>query len=210
MEFEKLGAFYLGREYDFDRGELLERPLMYDARDLTTHAVCVGMTGSGKTGLCIDLLEEAAIDRVPAVIIDPKGDIANLLLAFPNLTPEEFRPWINADDARREGLTDEQYSRRQADLWYVPPEDRVLLVLVDVRDDSPTSGNVVRMVLGDGRSRLVRVPPGVAHGCRNLGTAMARIIYFTDLQFSADPEETDEGRLPWDFVGPDVWEPTRD
>lgn len=100
--------------------------------------------------------------------------------------------------------------RRQADLWYVPPEDRVLLVLVDVRDGSPTAGNVVRMVLGNGRSRLVRVPPGVAHGCRNLGTAMARIIYFTDLQFSADREETDEGRLPWDFVGPDVWEPTRD
>ena len=100
--------------------------------------------------------------------------------------------------------------RRQADLWYVPPEDRVLLVLVDVRDGSPTGGNVLRMVLGDGRSRLVRVPPGVAHGCRNLGSSMARIIYFTDLHFSPEPADTDEGRLPWDFVGPDVWEPTRD
>jgi dTDP-4-dehydrorhamnose 3,5-epimerase len=100
--------------------------------------------------------------------------------------------------------------RRQTDLWYVPPEDRVLLVLVDVRDGSPTADNVVRMVLGNGRSRLVRVPPGVAHGCRNLGSSTARILYFTDLQFSPEPAETDEGRLPWDFVGPDVWEPVRD
>jgi dTDP-4-dehydrorhamnose 3,5-epimerase len=100
--------------------------------------------------------------------------------------------------------------RRQTDLWYVPPEDRVLLVLVDVRDGSPTGKAVVRMVLGDGRSRLVRVPPGVAHGCRNLGAGAARIIYFTDVHFSPDSADTDEGRLPWDFVGPDVWEPTRD
>jgi DNA helicase HerA-like ATPase len=82
MLYEKLGAFYLGREYDIGADQLLERPLMYDARDLTTHAACVGMTGSGKTGLCVDLLEEAAIDHVPAIIIDPKGDITNLLLTF--------------------------------------------------------------------------------------------------------------------------------
>ena len=100
--------------------------------------------------------------------------------------------------------------RRQTDVWYVPPQDRVLLVLVDVRDGSPTKNEVVRMVLGDGRSRLVRVPPGVAHGCRNLGPSPARIIYFTDLHFSSDPKDTDEGRLPWDFVGPEVWELTRD
>jgi DNA helicase HerA-like ATPase len=79
MNFEKLGSFYLGKEYDVEAGQLLDQLLMYDARDLTTHAVCVGMTGSGKTGLCIDLLEEAAIDQVPAIIIDPKGDITNLL-----------------------------------------------------------------------------------------------------------------------------------
>ena len=69
---------------------------------------------------------------------------------------------------------------------------------------------MLRLTLGDGLSRLVRVPPGVAHGCRNVGTTRARIIYFTDLQFSADPAETDEGRLPWDFIGADVWEPARD
>ena len=75
MNFEKLGSFYLGKEYDVEAGQVLDQLLMYDARDLTTHAVCVGMTGSGKTGLCIDLLEEAAIDQIPAIIIDPKGDI---------------------------------------------------------------------------------------------------------------------------------------
>ena len=71
--FEKLGAFYLGQEFDLASGQRLDRLVMYDARDLTTHAVCVGMTGSGKTGLCIDLLEEAAIDSVPAIIIDKQN-----------------------------------------------------------------------------------------------------------------------------------------
>ncbi len=114
---ERLGAFYLGAEYDLPQGERLPRPLMYDARDLTTHAVCVGMTGSGKTGLCIDLLEEAAIDQVPALIVDPKGDMTNLLLQFPELRPEDFRPWVNVDDARRKGLTVEEYAAQIAQTW---------------------------------------------------------------------------------------------
>ncbi len=84
-DFEKLGAFYIGREVDADAGTVAEAPLMYDSKDLTTHAVCVGMTGSGKTGLCISLLEEAALDGIPALVIDPKGDIANLMLTFPGL-----------------------------------------------------------------------------------------------------------------------------
>ena len=117
MEFEKLGAFYLGKFYDLEADERLDPLLLYDARDLTTHAVCVGMTGSGKTGLCIDLLEEAAIDRVPALIIDPKGDITNLLLTFPDLAPEDFRPWINVDDARRKNLSADAYAAKQAELW---------------------------------------------------------------------------------------------
>ncbi|MGC9357278.1 MAG: helicase HerA domain-containing protein [Anaerolineae bacterium] len=117
MDFEKLGAFYLGKLYDLEREELLDDLLMYDARDLTTHAVCVGMTGSGKTGLCIDLLEEAALDRVPALIIDPKGDITNLLLTFPDLNPDDFRPWVNTDDARRKGLSQDAFAAQQADLW---------------------------------------------------------------------------------------------
>lgn len=117
MDFEKLGAFYLGKEYDISTKQLLDRLVMYDARDLTTHAVCVGMTGSGKTGLCIDLLEEAALDHVPAMIIDPKGDITNLLLTFPELRPEDFKPWINVDDARRKGLSEEDFASQQAESW---------------------------------------------------------------------------------------------
>ncbi len=117
MGFEKLGAFYLGKEYDITSGKLLDRVLMYDARDLTTHAICVGMTGSGKTGLCIDLLEEAAIDSVPAIMIDPKGDLTNLLLTFPNLRPEDFEPWVNVDDARRKGLSTSEYASYIADTW---------------------------------------------------------------------------------------------
>lgn len=114
---ERLGSFYLGKEYDLAAGKLGDVPVMYDARDLTTHAVCVGMTGSGKTGLCIDLMEEAAIDQVPMIIIDPKGDIANLLLTFPDLRPEDFQPWINADDARRKDMTIEAYAAKQAETW---------------------------------------------------------------------------------------------
>jgi hypothetical protein len=117
MDFEKLGAFYLGKEYDVAKDKLLDRLVMYDARDLTTHAVCVGMTGSGKTGLCVCLLEEAAIDRVPAIIIDPKGDITNLLLNFPELRPQDFFPWVNADDARRKELSEDEFAAQQAKLW---------------------------------------------------------------------------------------------
>ena len=114
---ERLGAFYLGAEYDLERGERVPAPLNYDARDLTTHAVVVGMTGSGKTGLCVDLLEEAALDQVPALIIDPKGDMTNLLLQFPELRPEDFLPWVNPDDARRKGMTLEEYARSVAEMW---------------------------------------------------------------------------------------------
>jgi hypothetical protein len=114
---ERLGSFYLGKEYDLAAAKLSDVPLMYDARDLTTHAVCVGMTGSGKTGLCIDLMEEAAIDQVPMIIIDPKGDITNLLLTFPDLRPEDFQPWINPDDARRKDLSVEAYAASQAETW---------------------------------------------------------------------------------------------
>ncbi len=115
--FEKLGAFYLGKEFDPASKKLLDQLVMYDARDLTTHGVCVGMTGSGKTGLCIDLLEEAAIDNVPAIIIDPKGDITNLLLTFPELRPQDFEPWVNVDDARRKNMSVGDYAAKTAETW---------------------------------------------------------------------------------------------
>ncbi len=98
----------------------------------------------------------------------------------------------------------------QRDIWFVPPEDRVLLVLVDVRADSPTPRQVMKVMLGDGNSILISIPPGVAHGCKNLGDRPARIIYMTDVEFSPDPAATDEGRLPWDLIGPEIWEPAKD
>ena len=100
--------------------------------------------------------------------------------------------------------------RRQTDVWFVPPEDRVLLVLTDVREGSPTSGATQRALLGGGTSRLVKIPPGVAHGCRNLAATPARILYMTDLHFSPEPGETDEGRLPWDLLGAGVWDMARE
>jgi len=98
---------------------------------------------------------------------------------------------------------------RQTDVWYVPPSDRMLLVLVDVRKGSPTEGAQMRLMLGDGSSRLVRIPPGVAHGVRNLGSNPGRVIYFADVLFTAEPAACDEGRLPWDYVGADVWDVAR-
>jgi len=116
-DFEKLGVFYLGRPYDLAAKQAKPGWLLYDSKDLVTHAVCVGMTGSGKTGLCLSLLEEAAIDNIPAIIIDPKGDLGNLLLTFPSLKGEDFQPWINEDDARKKGLSSADYAKAQAELW---------------------------------------------------------------------------------------------
>ncbi len=116
-DYEKLGAFYLGREYDLGEKSLEDQLVLYDSKGLVTHGVVLGMTGSGKTGLCIALLEEAAMDNIPAIVIDPKGDIANLLLAFPDLAPEDFRPWINEDDAHKKGITPDEFAAKQADLW---------------------------------------------------------------------------------------------
>ncbi|HSV89516.1 MAG TPA: DUF87 domain-containing protein, partial [Nitrospiraceae bacterium] len=116
-DFEKLGVFYLGRPYDLTAKQAKPGWLLYDSKDLVTHAVCVGMTGSGKTGLCIGLLEEAAIDGIPALIIDPKGDLANLMLTFPQLRGEDFAPWINEDDARKKGLSPADYATQQSEMW---------------------------------------------------------------------------------------------
>lgn len=115
--YEKLGAFYLGRRFDTDDRRLLDDLILYDSKDLTTHAVIIGMTGSGKTGLGIGMLEEALIDNIPVIAVDPKGDLPSLLLSFPQLRPEDFRPWVNEQDALTQGMTAAQYAAGQARLW---------------------------------------------------------------------------------------------
>lgn len=117
VDHEQLGVFYLGKRHDLATGAVLEQPILYDARDLTTHGVCVGMTGSGKTGLCLALLEEALLDGVPVIAIDPKGDLGNLALTFPNLAPTDFAPWVDAAQAQREGITVDELAARTAATW---------------------------------------------------------------------------------------------
>jgi hypothetical protein len=117
VDLEKLGAFYLGRVVDPEAGKTSAEPLLVDAKDFTTHAVCVGMTGSGKTGLCVSLLEEAALDGLPALVIDPKGDLGNLMLTFPELRPEDFRPWLDEREAARAGTTPDALAAETAERW---------------------------------------------------------------------------------------------
>jgi hypothetical protein len=117
QEFEKLGVFYLGRWFDLPNRTPKQDLVLYDSRNLTTHAVCLGMTGSGKTGLCLTLLEEAAIDGIPVIAIDPKGDLSDLLLTFPSLAANDFAPWVNEEEARKAGLSSQDYAARQAELW---------------------------------------------------------------------------------------------
>ncbi|MBN2060487.1 MAG: DUF87 domain-containing protein [Deltaproteobacteria bacterium] len=115
--YEKLGVFYLGKAYDLASRNIKEELILYDSKDLSTHAVIIGMTGSGKTGLGIGLLEEALIDNIPVIAIDPKGDLPNLLLNFPDLKPEDFLPWVNPQDAMNKGLTLEEFAASQAKIW---------------------------------------------------------------------------------------------
>ena len=116
-DYEQQGKFYLGRDYDVSTQTAQDNLLLYDSKDLVTHGVVLGMTGSGKTGLCFALLEEAALDGIPSIIIDPKGDISNFLLTFPDLNAESFRPWINEEDASQKGQTPDEFAASQAALW---------------------------------------------------------------------------------------------
>ena len=117
QDFEKLGVFYLGKEYDLEEKRLKDELILYKSKDLTTHAVIIGMTGSGKTGLGIGIIEEAAIDNIPVIAIDPKGDLGNLALTFPQLRGEDFLPWVNVHEAANKGLSAEEYANNQAELW---------------------------------------------------------------------------------------------
>jgi hypothetical protein len=115
--YEKLGVFYLGRYYDLKKKKSKPELVLYDSKHLVTHCLVVGMTGSGKTGLCFDLIEEAAIDGISSIVIDPKGDLCNLMLAFPDLRPQDFAPWVHEDDAQKKGLSVADFAAQQAELW---------------------------------------------------------------------------------------------
>ncbi|HHO55931.1 MAG TPA: ATP-binding protein, partial [Trueperaceae bacterium] len=117
MDYENLSSFYLGKEFDLENKELKDEIVLYDSKDLTTHAVIIGMTGSGKTGLGIDILEEALVDNIPIIAIDPKGDMANLLLTFPDLAARDFEPWVNEYEASAKGMSTQEYAKAQAELW---------------------------------------------------------------------------------------------
>ena len=117
QDYEKLGAFYLGKKYDLGKKKLLDEQILYDSKDLNTHAIIIGMTGSGKTGLGIGLLEEAAMDNIPVIAIDPKGDLGNVLLTFPRLSATDFKPWVNAKEAQKKGKSVDEFAKAQAELW---------------------------------------------------------------------------------------------
>jgi hypothetical protein len=118
FDIEQPACFYLGREWDLAEKKVLpDKYVMYNARDLTTHGVIVGMTGSGKTGMAISLLEEVAIDAIPSIIIDPKGDLTNLLLQFPDLDPAQFEHWLNEDDAQQKGISKRQLAEQLSQRW---------------------------------------------------------------------------------------------
>ncbi len=191
IDYEKLGVFYMGRELDPATRARTSKPYLYDAKDLTTHAIVIGMTGSGKTGLCVTLLEEAAIDGIPAIAIDPKGDIANLMLLFPNLAPTDFQPWIDQAEAGRQGMTVEQYATSTADRWkkglsdWEQPTERIGKVLsaADIAIYTPGSNaghpiSVVRSfaappaaVIKDGDAYRQRINSAVAGLLALLGIA---------------------------------------
>ena len=139
--YEQLGLFYLGKRYDLSPKTRLAEPILYDSKDLLTHAVCVGMTGSGKTGLGIGLIEEAAIDGVPVLAIDPKGDLSNLLLTFPSPSAADFAPWV-PQDVNAAATAEREAARWKAGLaeWDQAP-DRIarLRASAEVRVYTPGS-----------------------------------------------------------------------
>ncbi len=162
------------------------------------------------------LQDYAAPERIDGVGLhelrrfhDDGGALTELLRLGDGVAPglDGFRPaQINYACLQPGAIKAFHLHRRQTDVWFVPPEDRVLAVLVDMRDGSPTEGRRLRLVLGDGESALLRIPPGVAHGCKNLGAFPARLLYFTDLHFSPERGACDEGRLPWDLAGQEIWD----
>lgn len=133
-------------------------------------------------------------------------ELARVSSGIPEALPGFEIKQVNYSEMSPDVIKAFHIHKRQTDIWFVPPRDKILLVLADVRKNSPTEGQIMRIPLGDYNSRMVKIPPGVAHGCKNIGTDVGQIIYFVNQIFSADPEISDEGRLPWDYFGSEVWE----
>ncbi|PYN38497.1 MAG: hypothetical protein DMD98_03950 [Candidatus Rokuibacteriota bacterium] len=176
--------------------------------EFTPHAKRAFHVQSYGPGPSIDGVEVVELKR----FADDGGTLTELVrlsdgrtTALAGFTPRQ----INYSELSPGAIKAFHLHTRQTDVWFVPPGDRMLVVLVDVRQGGKTEGARMRLMLGDGASRLLRIPPGVAHGLRNLGEARGRVIYFTDLHFSPEPATCDEGRLPWDYAGADVWDVTR-
>ncbi len=112
-----MADFLLGGQIDPSTKQRTETHTKVGSSDLTTHGVIVGMTGSGKTGLGIVLIEEALRAGVPTLLIDPKGDLTNLCLTFPNLAPADFQPWVNEGDASKAGQSVPDFAAAQAENW---------------------------------------------------------------------------------------------
>jgi hypothetical protein len=198
-QYEKLGSFYLGRGYDIGTKSLKDDLVMYDSKDLVTHGVVLGMTGSGKTGLCLALLEEAAMDGIPVIAIDPKGDIGNLMFTFPELTGEKLKPWVNEDDARRKNQTLDEYADAQAALWkkglgeWGQSEDRIKAMRekVDMNIYTPGSNAGIPVSI---LSSLAAPDEGIMEDAEILGdrieSTVSSVLALCDIE--ADPVQSRE------------------
>ena len=136
-------------------------------------------------------------------------ELARLVDGRPDALPGFTLRQINYSEIEPGTIKAYHLHARQTDVWYAPPSERLLVVMLDVRENSATTGLRMRLMLGNGTSSLLRIPPGVAHGVKNVGASTGRLIYFVDQPFSPDPATSDEGRLPWDFAGADVWDVAR-
>jgi len=160
-----------------------------------------------------DYSKKPAIEGVQIITLkrfnDEGGSLTELVRLTdgkPDALPSFSVAQINYSELEAGAIKAFHIHEKQTDVWYVPPKDKILLVLVDQRENSSTTDVVMKLILGDCKSQLIVIPPGVAHGCKNVSNGLARIIYFVDRKFSADPETSDEKRLPWDFSGREIWE----
>jgi hypothetical protein len=216
MDYEKLGLFYLGRRVDPETHKTEDIPVLYDSADLVTHGVILGMTGSGKTGLGIDLIEEAAIDGVPVIAIDPKGDLPNLLLTFPGLSASEFAPWVNLDEARAANLAPESFAAAEAEKWkkgladWGQDEARIERLRAAAEFALYTPGSTVGRSLSIVKS-FAAPPPAVASDAELLGervsTAATSILTLAGIE--AEPLRSREHILISTLLG-DAWRQNRD